>query len=101
MGAVLNTITLYCVSLGLMFSLAFEPQPQAYTSPIYSDDFERYNSDADIKKAYSVWDDGALLNVSLNKTPLEPAMHSLAPEFWAAGSKCEHHSHRCAFHRAG
>ncbi len=81
MGAVLNTITLYCVNLGILFSLAFTPQPQAYTSPIYFDDFERYNSDADIKKAYTVWDDGAVLNVSLNKTPLDPTVHSLRLNF--------------------
>lgn len=81
MNTVFNKLSLKMIGVGMLLSLALNPQPQASASPIYFDDFEQYKSDADIKKAYTVWDDGAVLNVSLNKTALDPSVHSLRLNF--------------------
>ena len=81
MDAILNHFLVSLAFVGLLFPHGVAPQLQIFDSSVYYDDFEQYKSDGDIKKAYTVWKDGAQLDVSLSKTPLDPSVHSLRLNF--------------------
>jgi hypothetical protein len=63
-----HSICFLCIGLGLLSTLAFIPLQNAPESPVFFDDFEEYLNNKDIKKAYIVWEDGAVLNVTLQNT---------------------------------
>jgi len=72
-----HSICLLCIELGLLFTLAFIPLQNIPESPIFFDDFEEYLNNKDIKKAYTVWEDGAILNVTLQNTHVHSGKQAL------------------------
>ncbi|MBI9050801.1 MAG: hypothetical protein JEZ00_15380 [Anaerolineaceae bacterium] len=61
----LSLILIFCFLL--VFSAAFTPDPQADEPPIFFDDFESYLTNTQLGAAYTVWEDGALMRVSIEK----------------------------------
>lgn len=60
-------------SLLVLFSLGFSKD----ISTIFIDDFEGYVTTQLVKRAYAVWEDGAILNISMNERSGENASRSM------------------------
>ena len=65
------------IALALFSVLALNPLQKAPASIVFLDDLEKYASDKDIQKVYTVWKDGAVLNVSLQKDLVHSGKQSL------------------------
>ena len=74
------SICFLCIGLGLLSTLAFIPLRNVPESPVFFDDFEKYINDKDIKKAYTVWEDGAVLNVTLQNNRVHSGKQALEVE---------------------
>jgi hypothetical protein len=57
--------------------MAFSPLQKVESSAIFQDDFEKYTSDSDVKRAYTVWEDGADMRVSLQRIPVHSGRQAL------------------------
>jgi len=79
-----RSICFLCIGLGLLSTLAFIPLQNAPESPVFFDDFEEYLDNKDIKKAYIVWEDGAVLNVTLQNTLVHSGKQALDIEIISA-----------------
>jgi len=75
-----RSICFLCIGLGLLSTLAFIPLQNEPESPVFFDDFEKYLNNNDIKKAYIVWEDGAVLNVTLQNTHVHSGKQALDVE---------------------
>jgi hypothetical protein len=62
----------------LLFGIAFAPLQKVESSAIFRDDFEKYTSDSDVRRAYTVWEDGADMRVSLQRIPVHSGRQALA-----------------------
>ena len=62
-------------------TLAFAPMPDQ--EPVFRDDFERYRNQADLAKAYQVWQDGARLNVALEEKAVSEGSQAMRVEMLA------------------
>ena len=72
------------VSIILAATMAFTSLPKESAIPVYRDDFEKYTSDRNIQKAYTVWEDGATLKVSLQKNVAHSGRQSMRVEIVSA-----------------
>jgi len=79
-----RSICFLCIGLGLLSTLTFIPLQNAPESPVFFDDFEKYLNNNDIKKAYTVWEDGAVLNVTLQNTRVHSGKQALDVEIVSA-----------------
>jgi hypothetical protein len=60
-------ILILLTSLMLCLSAAFSPADLVQQAPIFFDDFEEYLNASQLKTAYTVWEDGALLNIAMDR----------------------------------
>jgi hypothetical protein len=58
-------IYLLIFGLGLLLISSNPLAPKTISNPVFLDDFEQYKSEKSIKQAYKIWDEGAILEVSL------------------------------------
>jgi hypothetical protein len=59
----------------MLFLTAAAPLTQSSDNPIPIDNFEKYTTDKAIQKAYTVWSDGALMQVTVQGGPEDRSMH--------------------------
>ncbi len=61
----------------LLFGMAFSPLQNVVSTAVFQDDFEKYTSDSDVRRAYTVWEDGADMRVSLQRIPVHSGRQAL------------------------
>jgi hypothetical protein len=74
-------------SFTILFSIlitAFTPVPQSQNALIYSDDFESYLTAAQLNAAYTVWEDGALIQIDVEKGYIKSGSHAMQVDIQGA-----------------
>ncbi len=61
----------------LLFGMTFSPLQKDESTAIFQDDFEKYTIDSDVRRAYTVWEDGADMRVSLQRIPVHSGRQAL------------------------
>jgi hypothetical protein len=65
------------IALALFFVFALNPLQKSPNNFVFLDDLEKYSNDKGIQKAYTVWKDGAVLDVSLQENLVHSGEQSL------------------------
>jgi hypothetical protein len=73
-------VSIICIGLGMLMAPMLTPLPQTSQMPVFFDSFENYSRDRDIQKSYTVWKNGAVLEVSLQQSLLSSGKQSLRVE---------------------
>ena len=61
------TFVVLCTFIFSILITAFSPFPQSENTTLFADDFESYISSAQLNASYTVWEDGAMLRLSVEK----------------------------------
>jgi hypothetical protein len=75
------------VVLAIIFSVlisAFSPIPQSEKPTIYTDDYESYLTTAQLNAAYTVWEDGAMVRISIEKGYINSGSQALQVDIQGA-----------------
>jgi len=82
-----RSICFLLIGLGLLSALAFIPLQEPPANLVFSDDFEKYSNNRDIKKAYTVWEAGAILSVTLQENQAHSGKQALKVEIVSPNPK--------------